>query len=159
MTGLKAEYINPFIDATRVTFSMMVGMEIVRETVSLKSASARNNDISGIIGLAGDVSGSVVLNFPFTTAGGVVSRFLDMPIADPHDYEVLDAIGELTNIVAGNAKSNIANSGLRVELGLPTIIIGKGHQVSRPRNVPTVAIEWSCDAGSFVLEVCLRVEG
>lgn len=135
---------------------MMADLELQRTNLTLKRASDMNADLSGIIGLAGEASGSVVLNFPLGTVSGVVSKFIGVPVADPRDHEALDAIGELTNIVAGGAKAKLLAQGLRVNIGLPTIILGHKHSVSRPRGVPTVCVHWTCTEGDFILEVCLK---
>lgn len=158
MVELNAEHINPFLDAARETFSLMAHVELTRSKLTLKRATDLNADISGIIGLAGDVSGSVVLNFPLATAQGIVSNFIGEKVEDPRDHRILDAVGELTNIVAGGAKSKLAEEGLRFNIGLPTIIIGHNHCVTRPRGVPTVCVHWTTTKGEFVLEVCLKPE-
>ncbi len=156
MTVLKAEHLNPFLDSARDAFTIMAGIELTRSNISLKKDSDRNADISGIIGLAGDVSGSIVLNFPLATAKGIVSKFLGAPVNNPRDYEALDAVGELTNIVAGGAKSRLSELGVHFNIGLPTIIIGHKHQVCRPRGIPTLCVHWETSEGGFILEVCLK---
>jgi len=73
---MKAEYINPFIESTLNVFSTMVHLEPVRENVYLKDDNKTTYDISGVIGLAGDVAGAVVISLPESLAIKIVSSFL-----------------------------------------------------------------------------------
>jgi chemotaxis protein CheX len=49
------------------------------------------------------------------------------------DDEVLDAIGEIVNIIAGNAKQGLEEA-FRLVISLPTIVQGKEHLVRWPNS-------------------------
>ena len=59
--------------------------------------------VSGVIGLSGMAVGAVVLNLPVQVAVKAASVMLAMEITEVN-ADVLDAVGELTNIIAWNAK-------------------------------------------------------
>ncbi len=70
------------------------------------------------------------------------------------DEDFTDAIGELANMIAGNAKKDL--EGLRIMISTPSVVIGAGHQVKNTRMVPKLIIPCSCPAGSFVVEVGMK---
>jgi chemotaxis protein CheX len=49
------------------------------------------------------------------------------------DDEVLDAIGEIVNIIAGNAKKGLEEA-FHLVISLPTIVQGKEHTVKWPNS-------------------------
>jgi chemotaxis protein CheX len=101
--SIKVEQINPFIMATIETFKSMIKTEVKPGKVTLERHSGFQSDLSGIIGLSGGAKGSVSMTFPKITALKVVSAFIGERIVTV-DEVVVDAIGELANIVAGAAK-------------------------------------------------------
>ena len=59
---MKAEMINPFITATLNVLSTMAGIEAKKGEVYIKQDDRMSYDISGVIGIAGKMSGFVVVN-------------------------------------------------------------------------------------------------
>jgi chemotaxis protein CheX len=47
------------------------------------------------------------------------------------DADVIDAIGEINNIIAGNIKPKVPN-GEKIVISIPTIIKGKEHSIAWP---------------------------
>ena len=73
--GIKVDYINPVIEATIHTFQTMCQIVPTREKIYIKKGDSEEvYGISGIIGLKGEMSGTVVLNFPEQIAIRVVSK-------------------------------------------------------------------------------------
>ena len=72
---------------------------------------------------------------------------------DVHSEDFADAIGELCNMFAGNAKKDF---GLTAGIGIPNVIVGSGHSVSRMSDVPCVVIPCSCEFGGFAVEVNIK---
>jgi len=72
---------------------------------------------------------------------------------DTLDAEVVDAIGELTNMIAGSAKAQLEQ--FAMSLSLPNVILGKNHTVEFPRGVTPIGIPFDSDWGSICLDVGL----
>lgn len=153
---MKVEHINPFIDSTVNVISTMTGHTPTRGKLSLKAETVLAFDVSAIIGIAGDVHGSVVISFPQDVALKVVSSFIG-ETKDVLDDDVQDAVGEFVNMIAGGAKKNLMGTGLRFKLSIPNIVVGAGHKVTRPKNVPCILVPFHIDdVGDFAVEVSLK---
>jgi len=148
-----SQFIIPFIDSVTNVFETMLQLEIKVGTPSIKPAESTSHDVSGIIGMSGDVEGTVVLGFPTATAERAVSVFTGMEMDATHE-DFADAIGELVNMVSGGAKSKFTNR--KVNITCPSVIIGQHHTVSARKDIVTIRIPISCDLGEFGVDVSIR---
>ncbi len=78
-----------------------------------------SNVVVGSIVLHGDVQWIVVFGFAFDTAKKVASKFTGFDI--DNDEDLGDAIGELTNILAGRTQLLLDQQGLKTNLTLPSV--------------------------------------
>jgi chemotaxis protein CheX len=156
---VKVEYINPFIESTVNAMQTMAMISPKRDEIKVKKdGESATFDISGLIGIAGEALGSVVLSFPEDTALQVVSKFVGEELTDVN-RDVLDAIGELTNIVAGGAKKIFSEQGHHFKISIPNVVHGKNHKINRPKDVPCISVTFSSDSGPFAVEVSLKIIG
>ena len=153
---MDVRYINPFVAAVKNVFKTMVSTEItIGKPQLLRSNEEPAADVSAVIGLSGDAVGCVVLSLPGQTACNAASKFAGMELNMEHP-DFADALGELANMVAGQAKSKL--EGLSVSISLPSVIIGVNHVVSQSKQKPRLGLPCESDLGGFVVEVAMVVE-
>ena len=153
--SIKVEHINPFIVATVETFTSMMKIEAKPGKVSLARAKGFQFDISGIIGLSGGAKGTISLTFPKITALKVVSAFVGEKMVTV-DAGVIDAIGELANIVAGAAKRDLVQ--YKINISLPTVVVGEDHNLAGSKEVTPMFVPFETPLGSFYLVVSFKSE-
>jgi len=157
MSSQAVAEINPtlimaFVKSTKNVLSTMVGLEPRLGKPHVKIQPHPTYDVSGIIGFSGEVTGTVVVSFSEATAVEIVKAFSgDRLTTDNPDFA--DAVGELCNMIAGNAKKDF---GLEASISVPSVVIGSNHQVARMRDVPCIVIPCNCDAGEFTVEVNIK---
>ncbi len=78
--------------------------------------------IIGMVGIAGATQGTVCLRTDYGFAHAAAAAMLGMPENELSESDVNDAIGELTNIVAGKVKSFLRCDSQISNLSLPTIV-------------------------------------
>jgi chemotaxis protein CheX len=149
---MRVEHINPFISSLKNAFRTMLGCEARRGQLVLKRDARTEHFISGVIGLSGKAVGTVVVSFSKELALKAASAMLMAEATEVND-DVLDAVGELTNMVAGRAKSTLEEYEMMVSL--PNVITGYGHEVHFPSNVTPISISFETDWGPLALEVGL----
>ncbi|MBB5021714.1 chemotaxis protein CheX [Desulfurispira natronophila] len=153
---MNAEYINPFVESTVNVLSTMTGITPQRGKLFVKQGISPTFDISAVIGIAGDVHGSVVISFPREVVLKLVSAFIGEEKSTIDD-DVQDAVGEFVNMISGGAKKNLSAAGVRFKISIPNVIVGRGHTISRPRNVPCIVLPFSiAGVGKFVVEVSIK---
>ncbi len=150
---MDVRFINPFIAAIKNVFSTMVKTDVTIGKPMIRPGDHRSADVSGVIGLSGDVAGAVVLSFPKEVACRLASAFAGTELT-VDDEDFTDAIGELANMVAGNAKKDL--SGFSVSISLPSVIVGAGHTVSQSAKAgPQLVIPCQSPFGPFEVEVAM----
>ena len=65
---MNVAYINPFIEATLRSLDMMAGIKAEKAGLELKEDLITTYDISSIIGLTGETSGSIIISMPVNLA-------------------------------------------------------------------------------------------
>jgi chemotaxis protein CheX len=149
---MKAEYINPFLVSTISAFDTMLKCALTRGTPYLKTSSQPSHEVSGVIGLSGKAQGTVVLGLSREAALKVAEVMLqERPPAINGD--VVDAVGELANIIAGRAKSQLEH--LELSVSLPSVITGKSHCIQFPSKVSPICIPFNSAWGPITVEVGL----
>ena len=147
---MRVEYINPFIRSVGTTFMTMLGCEVRRGPIGVKTSASPNYDISGIIGLSGKAIGTVVLSLSENMALKAASTML-MGEMTEINADVVDAVGELANVVAGAAKAELEQ--YQLTASLPSVITGRNHSVRFPSNVTPISIPFETDWGPLALEI------
>ena len=142
-----------FLRAGHNTFSTMLRAPLTFGEPSPDPCPDAEFDISGIIGLTGDMVGSVVISMGWATAENCVKAFMCSETA-PAEDDVCDAIGELANMIAGSAKSQL--DGKNISISCPSVVRGKDLTASRPKSTPCVRIPCSSELGDFELLLSLQ---
>lgn len=150
---MDGNYILPLVRAVKHVFATMLQLEVTVGEPRVKAQGAPLIDVSGIIGLSGDLTGAVVLGFTTETAERIVSLFTGMEMTAEHD-DFTDAVGELVNMVTGNAKAEYTHH--HVLISCPSVVVGKGHEVLQNKNQPVVEIPFECDCGQFFVQMSLK---
>ncbi|MAT68370.1 MAG: chemotaxis protein CheX [Planctomycetaceae bacterium] len=150
---MQAEHINPFLRSLANTFTMMFDCEVRRGPLGVTTGGSRKYPISGVIGLSGRAVGTVVINLSEEVALKAASALMLTELTEVDD-DVIDAVGELANIVAGAAKAELEEFELSVSL--PNVVIGKGHEIRFPTNAKPICVPYDTDFGPLLLEVGLE---
>ncbi len=151
---MDVKYINPFVDAVKNVFNTMIEVPFTLGKPSLKKGNLPEYEISGFIGLTGTVTGCVVINMNKGIALQLVSELIGEEVTELDD-DCTDAIGEIANMIAGNAKTDFPSAG--TSISVPSVVIGK-HKVSYPSGLPIICIPCVTEKGQMVLEVALKAE-
>jgi chemotaxis protein CheX len=151
---MDVKYINPFVVAIKNVFKTMIDVPFTLGSPTLKKDRTPSFDISSIIGLSGNVSGCVVINLSTPVALQLVSALLGDEVTEV-DEDTIDAIGEIANMIAGNAKTDFP--GENNAISVPTVVTGK-HDVAYPSGIPIIAIPCETEAGQMVVEVAIKAK-
>ena len=153
---MKVEYLNPFLHATKNVIETMAQTKLSGQKPYLKDGATTFGDVTGIIGMASDkIEGSMMISFPQACILQIVSRMLMEAPKEKIDNDIVDAVGELTNMICGGAKAEFGKMGLSFNLATPTMVTGKGVEIHYRTDVPILVMPFEADCGTFVLEANL----
>ena len=152
---MNVAFINPFIESTLRSLEMMASITAEKIGLEVKDDHITAYEISSIIGITGETCGSVIISMPERLACKIASNML-MEEIPSMNRSVEDAIGEIGNIVVGDARRTLMADGYALNISIPTVVIGAGHRISRPGNIPCIAIPFSTEFGDFEVNVGLK---
>ena len=102
---MRVEYINPFVSAVLSVFRTMLGTELTRGQPFVKAGFQPRHQISGVIGLSGKARGTIVLSLD-RDAALEATEVMTQERPSSINADVIDAVGELANMIAGSANWN-----------------------------------------------------
>ena len=112
-------------------------------------------DFSAVIGLTGGHKGSICVTFTKEGAFNVVKAMLGDDIVDL-EQDAIDTVGEIANMVSGQARATLAEQGVALQGSTPTIITGEKHRITHMSKSPVMCIPFSLPEGFFTIEFCLE---
>ena len=146
------EFENSLIDATLEVFASMIFIDIAAEWPSAGSMPEIEPNLSSLIGFSGDLKGILAIHCPSAVALGVTASMLGMEVTEINE-DVKDAIGEVANMVAGGLKVALASDNKKIELAIPTTVIGKAIRTSGLSRATRVIVPFSSPLGRFGVEL------
>jgi len=150
---MDSSYITPFIEAANNVFSTMLSVEVTCDSPHIKADHDPVAGITGSIGITGDVQGVVAIYFPEDTAQRVASLFVGETL-EIDSANLTDAVGELVNMICGNAKAKFENR--NASITCPSVFRGTVDLQVQNNHTPTIVIPCDTDCGPFAIEVTLR---
>ena len=149
---MNADLITPFIHATVNVLKTMGGTDPKPGAPSVKKGNRTWGVITGIIGMAGsDVTGSLVISFDEPSILKIVSNML-MDDFKEINHDVVDAVGEITNMISGGTKSALSEKGYNFNMATPMMMTGKDIELAQLSKSPVISVPFTTDAGKFVVE-------
>ena len=149
---MDVRYINPFIESTIHVLKTMASTSVEGGKPYLKNSPIAKGDVTGVIGLIGDVKGTVSVSFEEASILPIVSNMFGEKLTELND-EIVDAVGEITNMISGQARQKLELLGRNLRAAIPTVIIGKNHIISHITTHKIIAIPFSTENGEFTIEV------
>lgn len=146
-----------FIGVTEMTFREMAQVDIHIRASYQKRAYTIFGDISAVLGLFGQSEGALAVSFPHATALRLTKCIFPELNVEEDQEMVRDCVGEIANIIGGQAKGQLSTTDCRFNISTPTIITGLEHQVRHKAGVPSLIAVFDSSLGDFALQVCMSV--
>jgi chemotaxis protein CheX len=109
------------------------------------------HSVSGIVGLSGKGVGTIVVSMERPAAIKAAETMLMMDGLTEVDNDVLDVVGELTNMICGNAKAKLAQ--FHLNISLPNVLCGDDCWLHFPQNSHPISIPFKCPWGLLALQI------
>lgn len=151
---MDVKLINPFLEAAVNVLKTMAMMEATPQKPYVKKERTAIGDVTGIIGITGEAEGSLSISFNKSCIFGILTNLFGSAPTEIND-EVRDAVGELTNMICGDARRRLEAAGISLQAGTPTVVSGENHVIAHIVKGPIIAVPFSTPAGEFVVEIGL----
>ena len=99
---MRAEFINPFLQAATEVLEAELGTAPMRGSVGLQRSSYTSDDFTAVVAVTGSIAGMVMFAMTEETACRIVSRIMGQDF-DEFDALAQSGIAEIGNVVTGRA--------------------------------------------------------
>jgi chemotaxis protein CheX len=101
-----------------------------------------------------DLAGNLIISFDKESISGIVSGMLGEEVSGITP-DVVDAVGELTNMICGGAKAILGERGYKFDMATPVMLVGENLELCQFSKSPVITIPFKVDCGEFVVEANL----
>jgi chemotaxis protein CheX len=150
---IRAQLLEPFIAATTAALCEMAGIDVVAQAAGRRPHPALL-DINALVELESALGGPLILSFPKQTAAAIAGRVLAGAGAALDESLLHDCVGEIGNVVAGQAKALLAGTAYRLAFALPQVLVGPG-ELPVKEGFDCLVVALSSAQGPFALQLCL----
>lgn len=149
---MNVEFINPFLSAMLNVMTTMAQVELTPEKPKLKKDEIAMGDVSGLIGMVSkQAKGSLSITFEGSLAIATMKNMVGEGPDEVND-EIIDLVGEITNMVTGGAKRILGEKGFDFDMATPMVVSGKDHTISHKAKGPIVIIPLNSPHGKAYIE-------
>lgn len=151
---MRVEYINPFTEAAYSILSQVLGGEIKRGDLYLKSNCMPVKGVAAMVGLAGDVEGRVLFDMDQETALKIASAMNSEELTK-FDELVRATITELANLITAQAVTKLHDLGFRFDLTPPALFTGQDMEISNT-DMEALIVPMEVPQGRIEINVAIR---
>ena len=135
--------------STAAVFSTMLGLEVEPiEIFADKTSPAMDDGVMSFVGITGTWVGSGILSCSAAFACRLCDLFLLTQVPAVNE-EVLDAIGELANMIVGNFKTSAEEEVGPLGLSVPTVVYGRNFTSKSPGSNDWLVMPFRCGEDRF----------
>lgn len=148
--------INAFVDGVIKTLKTIANTDTTPGKPFIEPQFVAKGEIAGMVGIiAPPLQGTLLISYKKDSILYIIENMLGEKHADI-DREVGDAVGELTNMIYGSAKTTLNQLGYKFEMAIPTVIAGT-FTVSTQHKGATLVIPFNLDNKStFHVEITVQ---
>ncbi|MEM1485111.1 chemotaxis protein CheX [Oscillospiraceae bacterium PP1C4] len=143
---------SPFSKATCEVFKLLLDLDVsVSSPTKLDTIVGADDKVNIIIGIIGDLSGEILYRFPKETTLEIVKIMSGMEI-DEIDEFVTSALGEIANIISGNAMTGLSEQKVVCDILPPRIIVGDSQRLTEG-TFPIMSTRVNTSIGEVELDI------
>ena len=141
--------------ATGDVFSTMLSMEVKSDAPYRQPCRPEPaNGVIGLIGITGKWTGTGSVTCSGDLARKISGQFL-MAEYSAVDQDVLDAMGEITNMIIGNLKNALEADAGPLNISIPMVVFGHNFLAGTSHSVDWVVVPFDCCGERLEVKACL----
>lgn len=111
----------PFVEGTIQMMDCMFGLSC--QVLERTDSDEIEGTVFGMVPLGGEPNGCVTLSLGREDSRRLVAAMLQLPYEEVDDELIRDGVGEMANVVAGFAQTQVDPAVSGVEIGLPEVCV------------------------------------
>jgi len=149
------DFVRFILDSTERVFSTMLGLEITAgEAKVSQGAVGPSYGLAALVGFAGSMVGTGSIDCSAALACHFAGAMLGSEYEAVND-DVLDAMGEVANMIMGNIKTSVEAAVGPMDLSIPTVVYGRNFTTRSQRHNQWMVVPFACRGEEFLVQVML----
>ncbi len=152
MVSLKESDLRLFIDSVRRYFEVTSKVTPEITSAFLGVGALEGHEYNGIVKFSGPLTGQVTVSLPMRAVRELLLIQHETRLTEAN---LLDAVGEIANTLAGNARRNL---GRDIDISVPTAVRGAHIAAERARRHPyVITFRWNTYPGMVCVDLAPAV--
>jgi len=151
---MKEEWINSFLAPAKLVWQKELGQALELAGAQMVSNQYTTDDITAIIGVSGQLQGNVLYGFSEETTKSIISVMVGEDSTPVSNEIGLSAIGEIANVITGNAATKLAELGYRCDISPPVVIEPVGTKFTTVGG-PQMLVSFASSLGNLSVRISL----
>jgi len=151
---VRVEYINPFVESAMSVLQTTVSSEVKRGAPKLSNSINHIMGVAIIVGLAGQVSGRVIIDMNPETALNIASS-MNGERLNTFDELVSATLTELGNMITGNAVTKLHQLGFKFDLTPPALFMGDNLRITDAK-IEALVVPLELTEGKIEINVAIK---
>ena len=151
---MNVKFMNPFIDAANEVLKVELDVSVTRGNLSMQKSALTTDDVTVMLSLVGEIQGVVLFGLARDTCIAMVSKMMNQKFEE-FDTLAQSGIAELGNVITGRATIKMSQAGYHVNISPPTLITGKGIQIST-LDFSRIIVPLTSELGDITVHLALR---
>lgn len=158
-TQIDVNLLNSFIEGTINVIETTTKNDVTRTDLFLKKNYNMFGEVSGVMAIGGQLMGTVAISFPPDLAGELVAKMAGSEASDLTTEETHEGVREIINMISGNAKRLLSETGYSFNIAQPDLVIGHGHPIPHKKGAPFYVALFETLGKSFAIQLCVVLTG
>ena len=151
---MKMELIQPFINSLDAVIAETMGCSAEIADVTMEAGNYKRTGIAALVGISGEIEGRVILDMGMAAAQHVTAD-LTSATGNAAEETARETVCELTNMVIGNAVTQLNNHGFKFRVHPPTIYALDGG-LQGASDTEAVVMRFETPKGAVYLNIAIR---
>jgi chemotaxis protein CheX len=151
---MKEEYVNAFLTPAKMVWEKELQTPLNFVGAKAVDHQYTTEDLTAILGVSGQLQGNVLYGFGGGTAIAVASAMIGETVTELDDMS-MSALGELANMITGNAATQLSAKGYECDISPPLIIEPSGSRISTLSGMQ-ILTSFKSEYGDLYIRICLN---
>jgi chemotaxis protein CheX len=151
---MRVQLVNCYVAAALDVLAKETGRPVTRGGLVLEQNPYTTEAVTAMVGVSGDLAGSLYISMSEETALGIISSMLGQATTDFGEL-AQSGIAELANVIGGTAGVALADAGHTTDLTPPLLLVGAGARLSSV-EIQRIVVPLTTGFGTVKVHVSLR---
>lgn len=142
-----------FSTAVKDVVRIMAGLELNEIKTFSGKDEAVLEEVTGLLMMAGEFNVLLSLGMSKKTASTFVVYMTDITNSQLSDFELNDCVAELTNMIAGQLKTQLAGLGQHFKNLPPIVVAGSSYNIVHKNKIENMSKRFRAGSIDFILKI------